>query len=126
MGEVYNQEQTEQRRTLRGQMPAAEVRLWSRLRGRQVYGCKFRRQFGVGPFVLDFYSPEIKLGIELDGESHFREGAPEYDRRRQEFIEQFDVRLVRFLNTDVFDNLDGALEMIGREIILLRGKPTTG
>jgi very-short-patch-repair endonuclease len=72
--------------------------------------------------VIDFFSPEIKMGIELDGDSHFRPGAREYDRRRQEFIESFGIRLVRILNTDVYENLDGVLEMIGREIVERRGR----
>ncbi len=64
-------------------MPTAEVILWSRLKGRQLLGCKFRRQYSVGSFVLDFCSVEIKLGIELDGDSHFQPGAREYDIKRR-------------------------------------------
>ena len=58
----------------------------------------------------------MKLGIELDGDSHFQPGAPEYDRERQRFIESFGIRIVRVLNTEVYENLDGVLEMIGREV----------
>ena len=81
------------RRQLRGSMPEAEVILWSRLKGRQLLGCKFRRQYSVGSFVIDFFSVEIKLGIELDGDSHFQPGAPEYDSERQQFIESFGIRI---------------------------------
>ncbi len=103
-------------------MPNAEVMLWSRLKGRQLLGCKFRRQYSVGSFVIDFFSVEIKLGIELDRESHFQVGAPEYDQKRQKFIEAFGIRIVRVLNTDIYDNLDGVLEMIGREIVQRRAR----
>lgn len=48
-------------------MTSAEIALWLRLKGRQLGGVKFRRQFGVGSFVLDFYAPALRLGIELDG-----------------------------------------------------------
>ena len=74
MNEFFNREiETEKRQELRNSMPKAEVLLWLRLKGRQMLGCKFRRQYSVGAFVLDFYSPGIKLGIELDGDTHFQE-----------------------------------------------------
>jgi very-short-patch-repair endonuclease len=121
MNEFFNREcDTDNRRQLRGSMPQAEVILWSRLQGRRLLDCKFRRQYGVGSFVIDFYSVEIKLGIELDGDSHFQPGAPEYDRKRQQFIESFGIRIVRILNTEVYENLDGVLEMIGREVLKRR------
>ena len=106
-------------------MPRAEVILWSKLKGRQLLGCKFRRQYGVGAFVMDFYSTEIELAIEVDGDSHFQEGRPEYDRRRQAFIESFGIRIIRFWNGDIHENLDGVLEAIVREIVERRaGRPT--
>ena len=118
MTEFFNRkDETPRRRELRNSMPNAEVVLWSKLKGRQLLGCKFRRQYGVGAFVVDFYSPEIKLGIELDGDSHFAEGKREYDQKRQAFIESFGIRIVRFLNVDVYDNLDGVLGAIEREVV---------
>ncbi len=83
------------RRDLRNSMPKAEVLLWARLKERQLPGCKFRRQYSVGPFVRDFYSPEIKLGVEIDGESHFQEGACAHDEDRDSFIGSFGTRIVR-------------------------------
>ena len=62
--------------------------------------------------MIDFFSVEIKLGFELDGESHFQPGAADYDQKRQQFIESLGIRIVRILNTEVYDNLDGVLEMI--------------
>ncbi len=118
MTEVFNtSKERNNRRDLRNQMPESEVILWARLKGRQLAGCKFRRQFSVGPFVVDFYSPEIKLGIELDGDSHFQEGARTYDERRTEFINSFDIRIMRFLNADIDENLDGVLEAIGQAVL---------
>ncbi len=64
-------------------MPVAERLLWSRLRGKLIAGYKFRRQYSVESFVIDFYCPQAKLAIEVDGESHYRSGAEEYDRLRQ-------------------------------------------
>jgi very-short-patch-repair endonuclease len=118
VNEYFNREnETDKRRPLRSSMPEAEVILWSRLKGRQLLESKFRRQYSAGSFVIDFFSVEIKLGIELDGDSHFRAGAPEYDHERQRFIESFGIRIVRVLNTEVYENLDGVLEMIGREVL---------
>ena len=126
MNEFFNREsETDKRRRLRGLMSEAEVILWSRLKGRQLLGCKFRRQYGVGSFVIDFFSVEVKLGIELDGDSHFQSGAPEYDLKRQQFIESFGIKIVRIVNTEIYDNLDGALEMIGSEILALREQRKT-
>jgi very-short-patch-repair endonuclease len=126
MTEFFNRkDETLKRRELRNTMPRAEVVLWSRLKGRQLLGCKVRRQYGVGPYVIDFYSPEIKLGIELDGDTHFQEGRPEYDQRRQSFIESFGIRVIRFWNGEVFDNLDGVMGAIEREVLERRAERQT-
>jgi very-short-patch-repair endonuclease len=118
MGEFFNRaNEKDKRQQLRNSMPSAEVLLWGRIKGRQMLGCKFRRQHGVGAFAIDFYSAEIKLGIELDGDSHFQEGAREYDQMRQRFIESFGIKIIRFLNSEIYENLDGVLESIGREIV---------
>ena len=118
MTEFFNREaEKERRRQLRQSMPPAEVMLWTCLKGRRMLGCKFRRQYGVGTFMIDFYSVEIKLGIELDGESHFHDRAQEYDQERQKFIESFGIKIIRFLNDDIYEGLDGVLQAIGREVV---------
>jgi very-short-patch-repair endonuclease len=118
VAEYFNRKnEKKKRQELRGSMPSAEVLLWMRLKGRQLLECKFRRQYSVGAFVVDLYAAEIKLGIELDGDSHFQEGAREYDRERQAYIESFGIRIIRFLNNDIYENLDGVIEGIEREII---------
>jgi very-short-patch-repair endonuclease len=121
MNAFFNREdEKDKRRQLRRSMPDAEVILWSRLKGRQLQGCKFRRQYSVGSFVIDFFSAEIKLGIELDGDSHFHDGSREFDQKRGQFIESFGIKVVRILNSEVYQNLDGVLEMIGREVLRRR------
>jgi very-short-patch-repair endonuclease len=60
-----------------------------KLKGRQFFGIKFRRQHGIGPFIVDFYSPEIRLVIEIDGVTHSTRAEKEYDRHREEYIRQF-------------------------------------
>lgn len=111
----------EKRRAMRNSMTPAEVILWSRLKSKQLLGCKFRRQYSVGVYVIDFYSPEVNLGIEVDGESHFRRGAQNYDRSRQDYIESFGIKIVRFTDTEVVGNIDGVLEALASEIEKRRG-----
>ncbi|MSR58252.1 MAG: DUF559 domain-containing protein [Planctomycetaceae bacterium] len=96
MTEYFNQSDYKRRRqTARRSMPPAEAILWSVLKGRKLLGCKFRRQYGVGAFQLDFYCAELLLGIELDGETHYVGDAQERDRRRQKFIESLGIRMLR-------------------------------
>ena len=117
MTEVYNRTDVKPKRQhLRNNMPVAEVLLWSKIRAKQLLGHKFRRQYSVNEYILDFYCPQLKLGIEIDGDSHFREGAQLYDAKRQEYIESFGIKIVRYLNTDIYDNLNGVLEVLGQEM----------
>ena len=106
----------DKRRELRNTATEAEVRLWQRLKGSQVAGCKFRRQVGVGVYVLDFYCPARKLAIELDGGSHDGEEAQAYDAERQRYIETLNIRFLRFTNSDIYDNLEGVLIAIERDL----------
>ena len=88
--------------------------MWNHLSRRQMSGYKFRRQHSVDQYVLDFYCPELKLAIEIDGDSHFMPGAQEQDKTRQEHIEAFGIRFLpaspaggRFTNEDVCKNVVG-------------------
>jgi very-short-patch-repair endonuclease len=56
-------------------MTRAEKVLWINIRNEKILGVKFRRQFSVGKFILDFYSPSLRLAIEVDGASHDVDGA---------------------------------------------------
>jgi very-short-patch-repair endonuclease len=104
------------RRSLRHNLPKAEAVLWTHLSRRQMLGYKFRRQYGVDRYILDFYCPELKLAIEVDGESHFTETVRAYDRKRQAHIESFGIRFLRMKNADVLTNLHGVLDMIANQI----------
>ena len=99
------------RQKLRKSMPKAEIILWSRLRRKQLRGTRFRRQHSVGPYVIDFYCPALKLAIEVDGESHTETKKP-YDDMRQHHIERYGIRFLRYTNSDVYENLDGVLNNI--------------
>ena len=89
-------EQTDLRKSLRNNATIPEAILWRRLKGKQVNGLKFRRQFGVGPYILDFYCPEIRLSIELDGEVHNTYSAEDHDNIRTRFLNENNIREFRF------------------------------
>ena len=92
------------RRKLRHNLTPAEAKLWTMLKGAQLQGRKFRRQHSFGGYLLDFYCPSEKLGIELDGEVHYNEQALQYDYERTLFMEYFDIKILRFENARVFDS----------------------
>lgn len=117
MTRLFNQaSEKEKRRSLRKNMPPAEIILWSKLRGKSLRGCKFRRQYSIGPYAVDFYCPELKLAIEIDGESHFVDGALQRDQIRQSFIESAGISSLRFTNRDIYDRLEGVIEKILEKI----------
>ena len=117
MTQVFNQkENLDRRRQLRNGASEAERLLWQKLKGKQLNGCKFRRQVGIGSYILDFYCPALKLAIELDGPSHDDPGAQEYDAIRQRVIEAFNIRFLRFTNADVYNHLEGVLVSISSVI----------
>lgn len=124
MTKLYNRtSEKAKRQQLRRNMTKAEFILWQKLKGKQLEGVKFRTQYSVGQFIVDFYCTELKLAIEIDGESHFLLGAQEYDQERQAFIESVGIRFLRFTNDEVYGNLEGVLERIIQKIGELRNDP---
>ena len=91
-------------------MTPAEERLWQSLRGRHVSDLKFRRQHPLGPYIVDFCCPEIRLVIEIDGEVH--ETQKEYDAGRTETLQHFGYRVVRFTNDEVMFHHAAVLDTI--------------
>ena len=109
---VYNSPNTKDlRKKLRNNLGLPEIILWKELKGSQL-GKKFRRQYGVGPYSLDFYCPELGLGIELDGATHDNPESYANDQKRTEFINSQNIRIIRFQNRDILNNLDGVVEEI--------------
>ncbi|PAX51939.1 endonuclease domain-containing protein [Brunnivagina elsteri] len=121
MTQIYNKtSEKDKRKQLRNNMTTAENILWGKIKGKQIETCKFRRQYSVNQFVIDFYCPELKLAIEIDGESHFQDDAIKYDKERQVLIESIGVQFLRFNNNEVYNNLDGVLEVITEKVQILR------
>jgi very-short-patch-repair endonuclease len=97
-------------RALRRNPTDAEQRLWSRLRRRQLDGCRFRREVPLGPYVVDFACLAARLVIEVDGGQH--SWRAEEDATRSSSLEANGFRVLRFWNNDVHGNLEGVLETI--------------
>ena len=121
------------RQHLRNRSTKSEKVLWYHLRESNLGGYKFRRQQGIGHYVVDFYCPVANLAIELDGDSHYpdattpnpssvRRGIAARDAARQKFIEARGIRVLRFTDNDIKESLSNVLEIILKE---LRITPTT-
>ncbi|HEY2384328.1 MAG TPA: endonuclease domain-containing protein [Terriglobia bacterium] len=100
------------RKCLRNESTAAEAVLWKCLQRRQLLGCKFRRQISIDCYIVDFYCPEKKLVIELDGDAHFSPTVDVYEERRTKFLEAQGLKVIRFENVELKENLDWVLERI--------------
>ncbi|MEI6191174.1 MAG: endonuclease domain-containing protein [bacterium] len=101
------------RKDLRSNLTEEETILWSVLKGNR-FACKFRRQHSVGKFIADFYCPAKKLIIELDGSQHLDN--QEYDQERTEYFESLNIKVIRFWNNEVRQNLHGVLIKIQEEL----------
>ncbi len=88
----------------------AERALWQALRGHQLHGLGFRRQHPLGPFIVDFYCPQLKLVIELDGDVHADQA--DYDAARTEQLAAYGYRVIRFRNEAVLGDLSSVLKRI--------------
>ncbi len=104
------------RRHLRINQTPAERLLWLHLRLRRNSGRKFFRQYGIGPYIVDFYCPKLRLVIEADGGQHFTETGEEYDRDREANLASMGIRTLRFTNTEILKCLPEVLERINSEI----------
>ena len=102
------------RRQLRHNPTPEEVLLWDKLKNTQLQDRKFRRQHSVGRYILDFYCPSEKLAIELDGAHHFTVEGKEYDDGRTEFLNEMGIRVLRFPNSIIAQDIDGVLNEISK------------
>lgn len=107
---------------LRKNMTKAEKLLWSALRRKQILGKRFRRQHPINSFIVDFYCHEAKLIIEVDGGIHNLPEQKEHDTGRSHELEQFGLTIIRFTNTQVFQNLDKVIKNIEDNMQLIKEK----
>lgn len=99
-------------RRLRREMTDTERKLWYAVRAKRFENLGFRRQVPIGPFIVDFFCPEHRLIVELDGGQHGTDEALRYDAERTDWLAANGYRVMRFWNTDVLTNLDGVLSAI--------------
>lgn len=99
------------RRDLRQKSTESEKLLWEKLRNNNL-GAKFRRQYSVMGYVVDFYCPKERLAIELLGGVHKSVSAKKYDDYRREHLKAFAITILEFWNSEVENNIEGVLELI--------------
>ena len=104
------------RKELRQNQTEAEKLLWSQLRNKRFCGVKFFRQYSIGPYILDFYSPTFRLAIELDGGRHSEQEQQEYDENRSEYLKVHDMEVIRFWNNEVMQNMEEVLVRIAEKV----------
>ena len=111
-------------KTMRREMTEPETRLWFQLRAKRFDGVKFRRQKVIETerrrYIVDFAANDPKLVIELDGDTHA--GRERYDTARTTFLEERGYSVIRFMNSDVMENLEGVLTRLIEVIAKLRRK----
>jgi len=97
---------------LRKNMTDAEMMLWIRLRRKQLKGHPFYRQKIIGKYIVDFHCPKANLVIELDGGQHYSETGKAKDRTREDALREMGIKVLRFSDRDVFENMGGVMEVI--------------
>jgi very-short-patch-repair endonuclease len=102
----------ENARFLRKNMTASEEYLWCNLRRKQLMNVQFYRQKPIGPYVVDFYAHAPKLVIEVDGSQHFEKSKEIYDEKRTRFLEKQGLKVLRFNNLEVLQEIDSVVEVI--------------
>lgn len=102
-------------KTLRRDMTGAEKKLWSYINDKKL-GFRFKPQHPISGFIADFYCHKAKLSIELDGEIHLGPKAKEYDTNREAVLKKFGIRVIRFTNKQVMDNIDMVVDEIKKHL----------
>lgn len=106
---VYNHKHLKPvKRLLRKQDIGAEKILWSKLRNRQQI-FKFRRQYSIGGYIVDFYCPELKLAIEIDGATHSAEEEIKRDKEKENFLRRFGIKTMRYNNVVVYYEVESVI-----------------
>jgi len=100
------------RKELRNNATKAEKVLWQELKHSYTSSRKFRRQHSIGNYILDFYCPEAKLCIELDGSQHEEKNQKEHDEIRTKYLDDLGIVTIRFKNEEVLLELEKVIKEI--------------
>ena len=109
-----NKQLKERSRDLRKNLTDAEQKLWQKLRNKQIHGNKFRRQFVLGNYIVDFICLDKRLIIEVDGGQHMDNAG--YDLQRDEWLKSQSFKVLRFWNNQVLSEIDSVLEVIEKNL----------
>ena len=101
---------------LRIQMTEVETQLWLRLRKKQIQNVQFYRQKPLGNYIVDFYAPKAKLVIELDGSQHLEVANQTKDAKRDAYLQELGLQVLRFNNLQVLQEIDAVMEVIFRKV----------
>jgi len=126
VGHYKNRSSFKQRRkNLRNQSTKSEIIFWQKIKNKQL-GVKFRRQYNIGYFIVDFYCHELKLIIELDGSIHYEEEINEHDKIRQKVLENNGYIIIRYSNHKILDDIDSVVSnlKIAIQTLQLRQTPS--
>jgi len=104
----------ERSRDLRKNLTDAEQKLWQKLRNKQIKDHKFRRQFVLGNYIVDFICLDKRLIVEVDGGQHMDN--VDYDLQRDEWLKSQNFNVLRFWNNQVLNEIDSVLEVIVRKL----------
>ena len=110
MQRKHNKNIVQVAKTLRKNMTKEEKHLWYDFL--RTYPIRFLRQKIIGNYIVDFYSAEAKLVVELDGSGHYTEEGKQYDEERTAFLEEYGLKIVRIPNTEIQKNFRGVCEHI--------------
>ena len=108
---------TEKARNLRKNMTKQERIVWRFLRNRSVNGHKFRLQYPIGNYIVDFICNEKKLIIEIDGGQHNDDKHIRYDQERTKYLETKGYKVIRFWNSDIENNIEGVYQEILKYLV---------
>lgn len=110
--ERYNPILKELASKLRNNSTKAEIVLWRHLRNKQLLGFDFHRQKPLGEFIADFYCPQARLVIEVDGMSHLNDEVEKRDREKEKFMQKRNIRIIRLTNDEVLNDIGNVLKKI--------------
>ncbi|MCF7812808.1 endonuclease domain-containing protein [Candidatus Gracilibacteria bacterium] len=108
----YNKNLKKNAQRLRKNATETEILFWSQIRKKQILGFQFYRQKPIGSYIVDFFCPSAKLVIEIDGSQHFEKRNEEQDKKRDMYLESLGLKVLRFNNLDICQNIDGAVQVV--------------
>ncbi|MCD4818145.1 MAG: endonuclease domain-containing protein [Candidatus Cloacimonetes bacterium] len=113
MTEIFNKKSEKSKRiNLRKNMTQYEKILWEKIRNKQISNLRFRRQYSIDKYVVDFFCPQLKLAIKIDGKVHLKNHSKQYDDVRQNEIESLGINFLRFSNSLIRNDIYSVIETI--------------